>query len=78
MTDKELKPTIRKDYIRRLIAGVRKQMAKDPRTIEAVKEFGEEVTIGAWLDASILCCVIEKDILGIDPYSDLKIPEEEE
>ena len=55
---------IRKEYIRRLIAGVRKSMAEDPRTIAAVEECGEGVVIGTWLNAYLLCIVVEKDVLG--------------
>jgi hypothetical protein len=48
-----------KDYILRLIEGVRKQIEKDPDTIKACNELGDDVAIARWFDASILCDVIE-------------------
>ena len=54
---------IRKDYIRRLIAGLRSQIAKDPATIEAIKAAREGAIPWKWVDAAILCDVVEKDIL---------------
>jgi hypothetical protein len=57
----------RKDYIRRLIAGVRRSMERDPDTIKARNEMGDEVTIGRWVDASILCDVVEQDVLSTTP-----------
>ena len=57
---------VRLDYLKRLIKGVRKQTDKDPETIEAKEELGDEVTIARWVDANLLCMVIEKDILGIE------------
>lgn len=55
----------RKDYIRRLIVGVREQIAKDPETIEIneqVTEYGD-LTPAKWVDADLLCSVIEKEVL---------------
>ena len=53
----------KKDYIRRLIAGVRKQIEKDPDIIKASADYGDDVTIARWMDASILCLVIEEYLL---------------
>jgi hypothetical protein len=52
-------PNNKKDYICRLIAGVRQQIEKDPDTIKAYNDCGDYVTIARWIDASILCDVIE-------------------
>lgn len=60
----ELSPK-RKDYLKRLIAGVRRQVDKDPTTIEVRAEYGDECTPARWIDAELLCSVIESDILGI-------------
>lgn len=59
----------RKDYLRRLIAGVRRMIDKDPETINAREEFGEECITGKWIDASLLCLVVEKDILHLPGHS---------
>lgn len=58
---------VRKDYMRRLIKGVRDMIEDDPDTIKARKELGDEVTIGRWIDAKILCNVIEEDVLYTHP-----------
>lgn len=55
----------RKDYLRRLIAGVRRQIDQDPETIKAREECGDELIIGTWVDASLLCLVVEKDVLHL-------------
>ncbi len=57
---------IRKDYIKHLIAGVRKQIACDTDNITANDLLGEEVVISRWCDASILCDVVEQEILNND------------
>lgn len=54
---------IRKDYMRRLIRGVRAMIEYDPDTINAKKELGDGVTISRWIDAKILCNIIEDDVL---------------
>lgn len=58
----------RKDYIRRLIAGIRKEIEEDPDTIRAKAEDGD-VLINRWLDVSLLCLVIEEEVLGDDKAS---------
>lgn len=55
---------MRKDYIRRLIAAVRKQMELDHDVIKAVEEHGEGVLTSRWVDAELLCMVIEEEVLG--------------
>ena len=57
---------VRKEYLARLIKGVREQRATDPDTIQAQKDCGgyEDVTIARWIDASILCDVIEEEVLS--------------
>ena len=67
MSNEKLKPEgdyLRKDFIIRLIAGVRKQIEKDPREIKIREELGEDCISAKWIDASTLCRVIEKDVLG--------------
>ena len=54
---------IRKDYIRRLIAGVRWAIEKAPENIEAGKIAGKGAITGNWLDAALLCDVVEKEIV---------------
>lgn len=58
----------KRDYMRRLIKEIRKQIAADPETIEAKKEFGDEVTIGKWLNVTLLCSVVEKAALPRPEY----------
>ena len=65
-TFKPIEKVVRKEYLTRLIAQVRKQIAKDPDTIAAAKEVGEVVIIGRWLDATLLCNIIEDEILNND------------
>lgn len=48
-----------KDYIERLIAGVRYQIDK-----EVTYHHGEKCYPSKWIDASILCDVIEREILN--------------
>lgn len=60
----------REDYIRRLIAGIRKEIEEDPDTIRAKAESGE-VTIWRWVDVELLCLVIEKEIL--DTVNEIKM-----
>ena len=55
---------IRKDYLKRLIAGVREAKERDPDTIKAKEELGSQVTIAKWVDAELLCMVIENEILN--------------
>lgn len=67
MSKERLKPEgdyLRKDFIIRLIAGVRKQIEKDPREIKIREELGEDGISARWVDAASLCSVIEKDVLG--------------
>ena len=52
----------RNDYLRRLIASVRKTVKTDPRTIEGEKLFGRDTTLGYWLDVVLLCNVVERII----------------
>jgi hypothetical protein len=54
--------TIRKDYLRRLIASVRRQIKNDPDTIAACSIYGQDTIIHKWLSASLLCDVVEEDI----------------
>lgn len=56
---------MRKDYMMRLIAGVRESIDKDPDIIKAREEHGSEVINGVWLDAELLCRVVEEEVLGI-------------
>ncbi|MBU6232309.1 hypothetical protein KGP36_06780 [Patescibacteria group bacterium] len=62
---KNINQKVRKEYISRLIAGVRRERDSDPDTMRAKEECGEEVRISRWIDASILCLVIEEEVLGI-------------
>ena len=55
---------IRKDYLKRLIEGVRYVMENDPEMIQAKAVFGDEATPSKWLDATLLCKVIEDEILN--------------
>lgn len=61
---------VRKDYMKKLINGIRKQIENDPDTIEANErykiEYEEGVIIPRWIDVTLLCDVIEKDILEND------------
>jgi len=59
----------RKDYLRRLVSGVRRQIDQDPETIKAREECGDGCLIGTWIDASLLCLVVEKDVLRLPEYS---------
>lgn len=54
----------RKDYIRRLIAGIREEIEKDPDTMRARENHGEKAIIRRWFDVELLCYVIEKEVLG--------------
>ena len=53
---------IRKDYLRRLIAGVRKIVKAAPENIEARKHGRGAINI-RWLDVVLLCDVVEKEIV---------------
>ena len=55
---------IDKDYLRRLIKGVRHQAGIDPETVEAKNMFDMELITARWIDAELLCLTIEQDILG--------------
>jgi hypothetical protein len=57
---------IRKEYIKRLIEGVRHQIEEDPLTIEGVDLMGEGTLPARWTDAELLCSVIEIDVLNIN------------
>ena len=57
MQDKDI------DYIHRLIACVRQQIANDPDTINACNDCCDSVLISRWADASILCDVVEDLLL---------------
>ena len=54
---------IRKDYLRRLVAGVRKAIREAPDNIEASKTCGKGALTGRWIDAALLCDVVEKEIV---------------
>ena len=56
----------KKDYMRRLIKGIRIQESLDPDTIKARKDFGDDVTTGRWTDVELLCITIEQEILNND------------
>ena len=58
-------PRNRADYIARLIVQIRNQIEKDPDAIKAKLEFGEEVTISKWLNVTLLCDVVESDVLPL-------------
>lgn len=53
-----------KDYIRRLISGIREEMEKDPDMIRARANHREKAIIRRWFDVELLCYVIEKEVLG--------------
>lgn len=53
---------IRKDYLRRLIAGVRKIVKTAPENVEARKHSRGAINI-RWLDVVLLCDVVEKEIV---------------
>lgn len=56
---------VRKEYLSRLIEGVRKQITEDPDTIQAQQECGyDDITIARWIDATLLCAVIEEEVLA--------------
>lgn len=71
MSIKENQARVRKEYLRKLIAGVREQMAKDPEMIQARLEYGEEILTSRWWDAEILCLVIEQEVLDNDLIGEL-------
>lgn len=54
---------IRKDYLRRLVSGVRKAIREAPENIAASKIYGKGALTGQWLDAALLCDVVEKEIV---------------
>lgn len=51
-----------KDYIKRLILSIREQIDSDPVTVQAKKDFGACITVGKWMDVSILCSVVEEHL----------------
>jgi len=74
MSDKTDRLLMRVDYAKRLIAGVRETIEKEH--VEIRKEEGmEECITGTWLDASLLCSVIEKDLIPAIPKDDTPLEE---
>ena len=59
---------IRKDYMARLIANIREQIAEEDRreNPEALKKYPESVS-ALWLDMVLLCDVVEENVLGKNP-----------
>lgn len=55
---------VRKDYLNRLICGVRKQIDNDIETVRIREECGEGAVTGRWADASVLCNVIESEVIS--------------
>ena len=53
---------IRKDYIKRLIAGARKVVRAAPENVEA-RKYGRGAINIRWLDIVLLCDVVEADLL---------------
>lgn len=53
----------RQEYVRKLIAGVRKQCRIDPETIEASEEIGRQAIPARWIEAMILCDIVERELL---------------
>jgi len=62
LEENELTPQ-RRDFIKRLIKGVRNQCYQDPAITEAKEEYDEDIVPLKWVDAVILCRVIEEDVL---------------
>lgn len=62
---------VRKEYLLRLIRGVRKQIENDPETVAAKKELGDEVTIGKWADATFLCDIVEQEVIANENVPDI-------
>ena len=54
--------TVRKDYIRRLIAGVRRIVKNAPENKKAERYLKGSVSL-KWIDIILLCDVIEEDVL---------------
>ena len=63
-------PEDKLDYMRRLIAEIRKQIARDPKVIEAKKMYGDEICINKWVDVELLCMTIETEVLGEESLSE--------
>ena len=56
--------SIRVDYLKRLIAGVREGIKNAPENIEACEITGEEGSLSSpWINVALLCDVVEKEIL---------------
>ena len=53
---------IRKDYLRRLIASVRRMVREAPENVEARKHGKGAINI-RWLDVVLLCDVVEKEVI---------------
>ena len=58
------------DYMRRLIDAIMKQIAEDPETIQAVKDYGDEVLISKWVDVELLCMTVEREVLSEESMSE--------
>ena len=59
----KVKPSVRKDYLRRLIAGVRSEMNKAPENVTAVTVAGKGAISARWLDVALLCDVVEAEVI---------------
>lgn len=51
----------RVDYLKRLIVGIREEIEKHSTEIH-----GDKCTPSEWVDAWLLCSVVEKEILGVE------------
>jgi len=60
----------RKDYMRRLIAEIREDMADDPDIKKYREQFGEDVVTGKWVNISLLCDVVENEVLVEETMSE--------
>jgi len=54
----------KKEYLRKLMDGVRKQALLDPDTVKAREEIGRDLITNRWMDAMLLCDVVENEVLG--------------
>jgi len=62
MSDKSEELIARVEYAQRLIFGVREMIEQEH--VELRKEEGlEDCTMATWLDAQLLCSVVEKDLI---------------
>jgi len=54
---------VRKDFLLRLTKSLRKQIEEMPEVVEARERHGEEVMPGKWVDVSMLCDLVESEVV---------------